>query len=307
MGDGVDRTKVPFDVAEGKPLFPAYVQYGQLDQRIRNNLWNTFYLALNSCVHVSDNSIEESFFFVDSPFYEILLLEHMNNSYLNIEEWPSRYKSKESIFRKYRILFLNEDYLRVFRFLTYIIRDKIFPKRTIESFADALDQPYSPYRLDVATRTIFPVVDPEHAETLKRDIAEVHASPWAGAKTHLRSAIDHMNAARHRDVVRESITAVESAAKEFAGDPNADLGKALRQLDDGKAHRALRAAFEKLYGYASNAKGVRHALVFGENESVGFAEAIFFLSACTAFIAYLKVKSADAGPASPIAVGEAQT
>jgi len=138
------------------------------------------------------------------------------------------------------------------------------------------------------------VVDLEHAAALLHDIGVVQSSPWEGAKAHLLAAAEHMNHARHRDVIRESITAVESAVKDFVGDPSADLARALKKLQDNHAHPALRGAFDKLYAYTNDANGVRHAQVFGKDDIVEFGEAIFFFSACAAFIAYLKVKASVA-------------
>lgn len=65
-------------------------------------------------------------------------------------------------------------------------------------------------------------------------------------------------------------------------------------------HRALLDAFEKLYAYTSDEKGIRHSLVLADNQKVGFDEALFFVSACSAFIAYLssKAKAKSEQPAS---------
>jgi hypothetical protein len=52
-------------------------------------------------------------------------------------------------------------------------------------------------------------------------------------------------------------------------------------------HPALEAAFTKLYGYTSDAKGIRHALL-DDDEVVTFEEAKFMLVACSAFINYVR-------------------
>ena len=51
-------------------------------------------------------------------------------------------------------------------------------------------------------------------------------------------------------------------------------------------HPALKTAFEKLYGYTSDANGIRHANGIGEGNST-FAEAKYMLISCSAFINYL--------------------
>ena len=72
----------------------------------------------------------------------------------------------------------------------------------------------------------------------------------------------------------------------ITGNNNASLGKALEKLK-GKIHPALNTAFEKLYGYASNSNGIRHANGLGEGDST-FEEAKYMLVSCSAFVNYLK-------------------
>ena len=86
--------------------------------------------------------------------------------------------------------------------------------------------------------------------------------------------------------IKESISTVESMCQIITGNNNASLGKALEKLK-GKIHPALNTAFEKLYGYASNSNGIRHANGLGEGDST-FEEAKYMLVSCSAFVNYLK-------------------
>ena len=73
----------------------------------------------------------------------------------------------------------------------------------------------------------------------------------------------------------------------------AALSKAIKSLvNENGMHRALADAFDRIYAYSSDEKGIRHALVFDDNEKVGLDEAVFFLSACTAFVGFLGRKKA---------------
>lgn len=58
-------------------------------------------------------------------------------------------------------------------------------------------------------------------------------------------------------------------------------------------HPALRGAFQKLYGYTSDADGIRYALL--EESNLDFEDAKFMLVSCSAFVNYLKAKAAKAG------------
>ena len=95
--------------------------------------------------------------------------------------------------------------------------------------------------------------------------------------------------------VRESVHAVESAARQL--DPNASsLAPALRSLEKrGALHPALKQALGKLYGYSSDEQGIRHALLDQEQASVGMDEAVFMLGACASFASYLWRKHTAGG------------
>ncbi len=93
----------------------------------------------------------------------------------------------------------------------------------------------------------------------------------------------------YRNSIKESISAVEVACRVVSGQPKATLGDALGAIRDESAHPVLRVAFDKLYGWTSDAAGIRHGMT--EGASVGFAEAQFMVVACSAFTNYLAAKS----------------
>jgi len=61
----------------------------------------------------------------------------------------------------------------------------------------------------------------------------------------------------------------------------------------GGLHPALSGAFDKLYGYTSDAQGIRHGLM--EEANLALEDAKFMLVACAAFVNYLLVKADKAG------------
>ncbi len=58
-------------------------------------------------------------------------------------------------------------------------------------------------------------------------------------------------------------------------------------------HPALKDAFSSLYGYTSDAEGIRHALL--DEPNLSFEDAKFMLVSCSAFINYLISKAPKAG------------
>jgi hypothetical protein len=72
------------------------------------------------------------------------------------------------------------------------------------------------------------------------------------------------------------------------------LGEALRKVEGRVAiHPALKKGFSNIYGYTSDAGGIRHALL--EEASLHFEDAKYMLVSCSAFVNYLAEKAAKAG------------
>ena len=90
----------------------------------------------------------------------------------------------------------------------------------------------------------------------------------------------------YRNSIKESISAVEALCKTVSGKEKAHLGEAIAFLEKkGSIHPALKRAFTSLYGYTSDADGIRHALM--EESNLTGADARFMLISCSAFINYV--------------------
>jgi uncharacterized protein with PIN domain len=138
--------------------------------------------------------------------------------------------------------------------------------------------------------------------TDEQEIAAIEeAADTAGslepAAIHMRAALSLLAERKspdYRNSIKESVSAVEAACKVMAGDEKADLDKALKQLKKQLGlHGALEKAFSSIYGYTSDADGIRHALM--DEPNLAFEDAKFMLVACAAFVNYLKAKAARAG------------
>ena len=142
--------------------------------------------------------------------------------------------------------------------------------------------------VDMNPWTIIPRGDENERTAFEENWAVIKTSTFEGAKTHLRASAEALNAGDAAGAVREAITAVEGAAQLVSGKSKATLGVALGMLEKEKGlNPVLAGAFSKLYGYTSSEKGIRHALMDGDQAKVSQDEALFMFSACTAFVGYL--------------------
>jgi AbiJ N-terminal domain 4 len=165
----------------------------------------------------------------------------------------------------------------------------------VHQLNSALLRHNSGYRV-VGTELI-PISDEQELAEVKASIAQNGQFSTVG--THIIAAARHLNPAatpNYRNSVKESISAVEAAAKIVAGKDAGTLGPALSWLEKKAGlHPALKSGFSSLYGWTSEADGIRHALM--NDDKLTFDEAKFMLVACSAFSNYLiSVYAKDPSP-----------
>ena len=137
--------------------------------------------------------------------------------------------------------------------------------------------------------------------TSAEEIAEIERAinapePLQTVSTHLRTALEFLSDKKnpdYRNSIKESISAVESMCNLITGTKDT-LGEALKKIEGTVAiHPALKKGFSNIYGYTSDAGGIRHAL--SEEASLHFEDAKYMLVSCSAFINYLVSKATKAG------------
>jgi AbiJ N-terminal domain 4 len=137
------------------------------------------------------------------------------------------------------------------------------------------------------------------AITAEEEIAEIEqAGNWkdrfAPATEHIRQAVRLLSDRRepdYRNSIKESISAVEAICQIVSDSQKITLADALKKMESRfQSHPAMRDAFSKLYGYTSDADGIRHALL--DESSLRFEDAKYMLVTCSAFVNYLVAKSA---------------
>lgn len=155
------------------------------------------------------------------------------------------------------------------------------------------EQEYVGYRF--IEKIIVPISDSYEVAAIKEALKTEYDAVYEHISKANKLLSDRDNP-DYENSIKESISAVEAMCQIII-DPNskeATLGNMLNRLEDNgiEIHGSLTSAFKKLYGYTSDANGIRHAGNIG-GPSATFEEAKFMLVACCAFINYLKVLCVD--------------
>jgi len=159
----------------------------------------------------------------------------------------------------------------------------------IDACNTALEKEMSNYR--IIDSTIVQITSEQEIIAIEEALSD--NDEFKSVQTHLKTALDLLaNRASpdFRNSIKESISALEALCKILISDDKATLGKALATLETKYGlHPSLKESFSKLYGYSSDAGGIRHAML-ESSISVDFDDAKFMLVLCASFINYLRAK-----------------
>lgn len=264
------------------------IQIGSLDEDLRNSIWSLLtihywdrfnrqkYASGSRADYISGSNLD--------GIFRGLWLNYFKNP---IDTIPNYYYDERyglGILREY---FFQVKWYEVYDFIEFISGYSIDGKR--ESFINGCNNIFekenSGYRF--VDGKIIEISSADEINEIENAIES--ATPYYGVKQHLVSAITLMSDKEkpdYRNSIKESISAVESLCKKVAGDEKANLATALKVLEKkGHMHPALEKAFSSLYGYTSDANGIRHALM--EQSNLTSADARFMLISCSAFVNYV--------------------
>ena len=265
------------------------VQIEAIDDELRIGLWNkldSFYWSTADSYHTLGFKTNK---------YILWLLTQIWSDYFKLpidtigHDWSSAYKH----IRDYYFSCSWNDVYDFIEFVACHAYDDAVNKQFREECNTVLKREVSGYRF---------IGEGIAQITAEEEIAEIEEA--LGGKQipelvtiHLRSALQLLSDRKspdYRNSIKDSISAVEAISSLIAGKDKATLGAALKKIADKIVlHPALHKAFGSLYGYTSDADGIRHALL--EESELDFEDAKFMLVACSAFINYLKVKASKAG------------
>lgn len=277
-----------FSQRKGIKPVKKVMQVDSMDEELRNCLWNA--LSISYWKQVEDDWIS------NCEKIDTLLKRLWHNYFKRPidtlrDYWPDTYKE----IREY---FFNFRWYEVYDFIEFIANN--YPDESnklnlnLMNFCNSvLERELSAYRF-VGGR-ITQITSEE--EILEIEEALEISGPLKAVNTHLKRALDLLadrKSPDYRNSIKESISAVEAVCNLIAKDKEATFGKTLKKIGNKIGlHPALRNAFSNLYGYTSDAEGIRHALL--DEPNLNFEDAKFMLVSCSAFVNYLINKASKAG------------
>lgn len=285
--------ELTFSQREELAPLPEPFQTGVLPKQFRNKIWQVVDANLSDCVvglvHPENyNGFEGS---KKGKFFETLP-GSFQDTVLNLPHDENEIVDPYEVQQFIRNLILTAEGHETLTFIEFMLRLSNIPKSLSDQIKNCFDD--APYFINESSEPIciISTTSEEMKESVKRSLGNINQSELAGLKTHLHNAAEQLKKNNFADCIRESIHAVEAAARQIDPKASKSLSVALNSLEKNGMfiHPALKEGFKKLYGYTSDEEGIRHSLIGQESANVGFDEAIFMYSACVTFVDYLVSK-----------------
>lgn len=248
-----------------------------INDALRNSLWNVL------DVHIWSHP---TFLYRQHGYGDIETFSRSLWFHYFKKPMDSRPKYPTEILEAMRKYYFGCVWHEVYDFIEYIL---LAGKNTKLNNAinEILERELSGYRFVMSA--FIPVTDEFEIEAVQKALVE---GPFSGVHAHLKQAMQHLARREnpdYRNSIKESISAVESIAREVTGNAKATLSDALAMLEKREhLHPALKKGFTAIYGYTSDEDGIRHAML--EEPNITVTDAKFFLISCSTFINYLKEK-----------------
>ena len=269
------------------------IQTVSLDERTRVALCNATSIAVSNGILYNDGIYD----WATQKF-----VKHVySDVYGQVVDWNKTYDSKPVLLALLDTI-KTDDYDAVLTVIEYVVSEidsytssngflyEGHRHKPANFYNQVFEREYVGYRF--VGGKITPITTPEEVAAIEETLATKLDTVREHIEKSLRFLSDR-EAPDYENSIKESISAVERMCSIIIG-RHATLGDALKKLEDAGVviHPALKSAFNTLYGYTSDASGIRHAGQLGGTDST-FDEAKFMLVSCCAFVNYLSGVIAD--------------
>lgn len=252
-----------------------------VDKELRTRLWNILKISIWNRYDSSNRQYDEKTQRIDRMINR-LWFNYFNNDMDNLPSFHREY-GRPGAYAYIKDYFFNCEWFEVYDLLEELTNDRsnLLSDDAIDWINGQLEQHNAAYRF-VGTE-VMEVTDKSEIKGIEEGLEDAETP----VRTHLEASLRMLSDREtpdYRNSIKESISAVEAACRLVSGNKTATLGDALKKVKN--LHPALAKAFAQLYGYTSDAAGVRHSLI--DESNISYADAKFMLVTCSAFISYLK-------------------
>jgi hypothetical protein len=285
----------PFSERVGAVPPRKNIQIEDMDESLKNSLWNVIYLfygkeetrswmsvATSVAQHVCKVPVDKI------GGTEITSLAWLRDVFFE-GPWHQAYEIIEQIYQDEDLMSAVISSSHHYRRLTYNARDRFEGLKS--DLNTVLERELSGYRF--ISDKLSPITSPVEVAAIERAVIDLGVEEHLGAREHLLTALEFLGKKPmpdYRNSIKESISSIEAIVNRIAGTNGNGVSVALDRISEKfPMHRALKASFKSLYGYTSDENGIRHSIL--EESSIGYEEAAFMLVACSAFASFLIAKS----------------
>ena len=275
-----EQNQLNFSQRMGLVPIIKVAQVDSIDKPLQNSLWNVLITVCFAGFNSRDRTYRDRL--RGSNFHDFANATYRDFYKTTIDTLPQNWSAFKSVIKE---SFFKMSWHRAYTFLEFVVglNHRGTSEALIEEFNKVLERENSAYRF--VSGKVTPITSSDEIEEIEKAISG--SDQYAGVRTHLQTSLglltDRQNP-DYRNSIKESISAVESLAKRLVGDDKATLGQALKILETKhNLHGSLKSAFLTLYGYTSDASGIRHALLDNATAPTK-ADARFMLICCSAFI-----------------------
>jgi hypothetical protein len=252
---------------------PRQLRTDELTKEIRAKLWAVVYSWLDSETRYG-YLVDDGLGFARG-WHVFGDHKPLDEFHTHLSEFSASLKSK----------FFAADFTPLFDFIEFALTSGLFPRERKAMLAEIFEECRAGWRIH--GEQFVPFGSEEEAAAIATSLTEIDTSASEGVKAHLRKSAEALSTGRWSDSARESIHAVEAAARAF--DEKKTLGEIVKavRVQGNPLHPALVKSLASLYGYAGDEKGIRHSLVGEANAAVGEDEALLLYGLSVSFALYL--------------------
>lgn len=254
------------------------IQVDSMDEPLRNRLWTLIWVFLDH-----DDLLMTDWRRPD--LYRRIWLNYFERPG---DELPTVTSRANAVLRDY---VFSAEWFRVYDLLEFFLAEESLPDDVHKSANDLLERYLSGFRF--VDRRLVPITDDAQITAVEDAVRH----PLGSVRTHISKSLALLADRSSPDVenaMKEAISAVEALCSAIVGS-RTTLGATLKKLEDAGVaiHPALVGAWNQVYGYTSDADGIRHAL--NSDSTATIDDALYFVVSCSSFVGLLTAKALGAG------------